>query len=177
MPLAWSRQTSIAVCHPREFRCSSSCLARTADGSQAVGAAREQRPDVVIMDLNMPAVGEVDASLQLMRMEESPRIPALTPSDTDGLVLQALHAGAAGFLLMDLSAGDLTAAVRTAAAAGTDRPFAGDHEEAGQPTARPARSRQPACVWFYRTSRARSRSRGQGRVHRAESTLLGCASG
>ncbi|MFG2660960.1 DNA-binding response regulator [Streptomyces sp. NPDC048425] len=51
-------------------------------------------------------------------MEESPRVLALTPFSTDDLVLQALNAGAGGFLQKDLIAGELAAAVRALAAGG-----------------------------------------------------------
>ncbi|MEU5055282.1 response regulator [Streptomyces sp. NPDC056121] len=93
-------------------------VGEAADGSQAVSATREYRPDVVIMDLHLPHGGGVEAIVQLVRMEESPRVLALTPFSTDDLVLQALNAGAGGFLQKDLIAGELAAAVRTLAAGG-----------------------------------------------------------
>ncbi|MFD5121002.1 response regulator transcription factor [Streptomyces sp. NBC_01280] len=93
-------------------------VGEAADGAQAVSATREYRPDVVIMDLHLPNGGGVEATVQLVRMEESPRVLALTRLSTDDVVLQALNGGAGGFLEKDLIAGELAAAVRTLAAGG-----------------------------------------------------------
>ncbi|MEU2835335.1 response regulator transcription factor [Streptomyces lavendulae] len=94
-------------------------VGEAADGAQAISAAREHCPDVVIMDLRMPHIGGVEATLQLLRLADPPRVLALTTFNTDDLVLQALNAGALGFLLKDLAAEELIAAVRTVAAGGT----------------------------------------------------------
>ncbi|MFE0104605.1 response regulator [Streptomyces sp. NPDC059009] len=94
-------------------------VAEAADGAEAVSATREHRPQVVIMDLHMPHIGGVEATLQLMRLEEVPRVLVLTTFNTDDLVIEALQAGAAGFLLKDLRTEELVAAVRTVAAGGT----------------------------------------------------------
>ena len=93
-------------------------VGEAADGAEAVSAARTLRPNVVIMDLHMPHIGGVEATLQLVRLEDAPRVLVLTTFNTDDMVLQALNAGASGFLLKDLSAEELTAAVRTVAAGG-----------------------------------------------------------
>lgn len=69
-------------------------VGEAADGAQAVSATREYRPDVVIMDLHLPNGGGVEATVQLVRMEESPRVLALTRLSTDDVVLQALNGGA-----------------------------------------------------------------------------------
>ncbi|MFI6150544.1 response regulator [Streptomyces sp. NPDC051109] len=94
-------------------------VAEAAGGAEAVSATREHRPDVVVMDLHMPHIGGVEATFQLMRLEDAPRVLVLTTFNTDDLVIEALNAGAAGFLLKDIRSDELTAAVRTAADGGT----------------------------------------------------------
>ncbi|MFI5982244.1 response regulator [Streptomyces sp. NPDC051555] len=94
-------------------------VGEAADGAEAISAARELRPDVVIMDLHMPHIGGVEATLQLLRLDDPPRVLVLTTFKTDDLVIRALQAGASGFLLKDLSGSELTTAVCTVAAGGT----------------------------------------------------------
>ncbi|MFK0202745.1 response regulator transcription factor [Streptomyces lavendulae] len=94
-------------------------VGEAADGAEAISSARGHQPDVVIMDLHMPHISGVEATPQLLRLENPPRVLVLTTFNTDDLVIQALNAGASGFLLKDLSGAELTAAVRTVAAGGT----------------------------------------------------------
>ncbi|WP_199549751.1 response regulator transcription factor [Streptomyces sp. N35] len=94
-------------------------VAEAADGVEALGAVQEHRPDVVIMDLHMPRIDGVAATIQLMRLEEPPRVLVLTTFNTDDVVIQALSAGASGFLLKDVRSDELVAAVRTISAGGT----------------------------------------------------------
>ncbi|MEZ0068097.1 DNA-binding NarL/FixJ family response regulator [Streptacidiphilus sp. MAP12-20] len=89
------------------------------DGAQALPLARELRPDVVLMDLEMPRVDGVEATLQLLRLDEPPRVLVLTTHNTDDKVMSALQAGAAGFLLKDVRPEELIASVRTVAAGGS----------------------------------------------------------
>ncbi|MEV7524496.1 response regulator transcription factor [Streptomyces sp. NPDC091371] len=94
-------------------------VAEAQDGAEAVPLAREQRPDVVLMDLVMPKVDGMEATLQLLRLPEPPRVLVLTGYTADDLVLDALRAGAAGFLLKDLRPEELFAGIRTVAAGGS----------------------------------------------------------
>ncbi|MEU2951022.1 response regulator transcription factor [Streptomyces xanthochromogenes] len=89
------------------------------DGAEAVSAAREHRPDVVIMDLHMPRIGGLEATIQLMRLNDPPRILVLTTFDADDTIIDALEAGASGFLLKDVGTAELLASVRGVAAGGT----------------------------------------------------------
>ncbi|MFD7263765.1 response regulator [Streptomyces sp. NPDC059874] len=94
-------------------------VAQAHDGAEAVPLAREHRPDVVLMDLVMPKVDGMEATLQLLRLPEPPRVLVLTGYTADDLVLDALRAGAAGFLLKDLRPEELFAGIRTVAAGGS----------------------------------------------------------
>ncbi|MCJ0868361.1 response regulator transcription factor [Streptomyces sp. AP-93] len=94
-------------------------VAEAADGAQAVPLARTHRPDVVLMDLVMPKVDGLEATLQVLRLPDPPRVLVLTGYTADDLVLDALRAGAAGFLLKDLRPEELFAGIRTVAAGGS----------------------------------------------------------
>jgi DNA-binding NarL/FixJ family response regulator len=87
-------------------------VGEAADGAEAVAACREHRPDVVLMDLRMPRVDGVTATAQLKREDGAPLVLALTTFDDDQLMIDALTAGADGFLLKQLSPKDLINAVR-----------------------------------------------------------------
>jgi DNA-binding NarL/FixJ family response regulator len=85
------------------------------DGREAVALARELSPDVVLMDLNMPRCGGLEATRELMLDADPPRVLILTMFDADENVYEAMRAGASGFLLKDVRRGQLTGAVRTIA--------------------------------------------------------------
>jgi DNA-binding NarL/FixJ family response regulator/signal transduction histidine kinase len=84
------------------------------DGAQAVAQARTLRPDVVLMDIQMPLMGGLEATRVLHA--EMPELPIviLTTFQTAESVSEALAAGAKGYLLKDADASDLIAAVRAA---------------------------------------------------------------
>ncbi|MFF9128047.1 response regulator [Streptomyces sp. NPDC014889] len=85
-----------------------------ADGEQAVALARELRPDVVLMDVQMPVLDGVSATRQVVA-ERLADVLVLTTFDLDEYVFGALRAGAAGFLLKSAEARELVEAVRTVA--------------------------------------------------------------
>ncbi|MFD0885625.1 response regulator transcription factor [Streptosporangium algeriense] len=86
------------------------------DGQEAVRRALESAPDVVLMDVRMPGVDGVEAVAVLRHRMPRCRVVMLTTFDDEEYVVRALAAGAAGYLLKDLPAGDLAGAVRLAGA-------------------------------------------------------------
>ena len=88
------------------------------NGVQLLARARQTRPDVVLMDIQMPEMDGIEATRHLTSSPQTAgiRVLILTTFGTDEYVYQALAAGASGFLLKDTAADDLIAAVRTVAA-------------------------------------------------------------
>ena len=92
-------------------------VAEAADGLEAVLAARETNPDVILMDVRMPKVDGLQATRKLLeRNATGARILILTTFDLDEYVYEALRAGASGFLLKDTPPEELVEAIRTVAA-------------------------------------------------------------
>ena len=88
-----------------------------ADGAEAIRISRDQVPDVILMDIRMPGMDGIEATRHLTRPGGSgPRVLILTTFDLDEYVYDAIRAGASGFLLKDVTAEQLFAAVRVIAA-------------------------------------------------------------
>jgi DNA-binding NarL/FixJ family response regulator len=90
-------------------------VGEAADGRAAVALARVLEPDVILMDLRMPAMDGVGAIAELARLGVPSRVLILTTFDADGDVVAAIEAGATGYLLKDAPRADLLHAVRLAA--------------------------------------------------------------
>ncbi|QNA75349.1 response regulator transcription factor [Streptomyces sp. So13.3] len=89
-------------------------VGEAADGEEAVLLARELRPDVVLMDIQMPRLDGVEATRRVVA-EQLADVLVLTTFDLDEYVFGALRAGAAGFLLKDTDAERLLEGVRLVA--------------------------------------------------------------
>jgi DNA-binding NarL/FixJ family response regulator len=89
-------------------------VAEAADGAEAVRAALEHRPDVVLMDIRMPTMNGIEATARICDATDA-RVLMLTTFDLDEYVYAALRAGASGFVLKDIPPADLLAAIRVVA--------------------------------------------------------------
>lgn len=93
-------------------------VAEADDGEQALAAAREHRPDVVVMDIRMPRLDGLAATRAIAADDALAQVKVLvlTTFDDDELVFEAIRAGAAGYLLKDAEPTDLLRGIRLAAA-------------------------------------------------------------
>jgi DNA-binding NarL/FixJ family response regulator len=88
-------------------------VGEAADGAEAVELARALGPDVVLMDVRMPALDGIEATQRLLREAQPPKVLMLTTFDLDEYLYKAMRAGASGFLLKDVPRDQLINAVRT----------------------------------------------------------------
>lgn len=86
------------------------------NGSEAVTQTRRLTPDVVVMDLRMPILDGVEATRRIVGEVPRTRVLILTTFDADEFVVEALRAGASGFLLKDVPRADFIQAIRIVAA-------------------------------------------------------------
>ena len=90
-------------------------VGEAADGRAALDLAAQLRPDVVLMDIRMPGMDGLTATAQLTAAAPETKVLVLTTFHQDRYVFEALKAGAAGFVLKDVLAADLLAAIRVVA--------------------------------------------------------------
>jgi DNA-binding NarL/FixJ family response regulator len=91
-------------------------VAEASDGDEGIAVIRRERPDVVLLDLRMPKKGGVDVLRVLRATNALPPTIVLTTFDDDEALLDAVRAGAKGYLLKDVSLERLTDAIRAVAA-------------------------------------------------------------
>ncbi|MCB7135373.1 response regulator [Cellulosimicrobium marinum] len=96
-------------------------VAEAASGHDGLARVREHRPDVVLMDVRMPGMDGIEATRAVVADPalEGVRVLVLTTFDEDEHVLEAIRAGAAGYLLKDVSPGALREAIRVVAHGGS----------------------------------------------------------
>ncbi len=90
-------------------------VGEAADGEEAVAVTEELAPDVVLMDVRMPKGGGIDATRAIAELVPSARIVMLTVSDEEDDLYEAIKAGAAGYLLKEISIEEVAGAVRAVA--------------------------------------------------------------
>ncbi len=91
-------------------------VGEAANGDQAVKVCVEQKPDVVLMDLQMPALNGIEATKQVRAKCPGTSVLVLTMYDDDAVVFEAVASGASGYLLKGSDGVDIVAAIRAAAA-------------------------------------------------------------
>ena len=101
-------------------RCSSAVpdlevVGEAATGEEAVALAAELRPDVVLMDLQMPGMNGIEATRAIVAADPDVRVLVLTMFEDDDSVFAALRAGARGYVLKDADEDELTGAIRAVA--------------------------------------------------------------
>ena len=122
-------------------------LAGEADsGEAAVSLCEEFHPEVILMDMMLPKMSGTDAIRLIRRKHPQMHILALTSFREGGLIREALEAGAIGYILKDVSADELAAAIRAARGPrhpvpGSDAIPGGDRLPAGAPNVRSERAR------------------------------------
>ena len=93
-------------------------IGEAANGREVIEVCTNRQVDVVLMDVRMPDVDGIEATRQLMRIPQPPKVLVLTTFDLDDVVYNALRAGASGFLLKDATEERLTTAIRIVAEGG-----------------------------------------------------------
>ena len=79
-------------------------VGQAADGLEAVKQAAKLKPDVILMDLKMPGIDGIEATRQISEADPTAKVIVLTTFETDSQVIQALKAGARGYVLKDSTA-------------------------------------------------------------------------
>lgn len=102
-----------------EFESSFTVVAEGDDGNEAVALVEAHRPDVVIMDINMPQVNGVEATKQLVHLYPETKVIILSIHDDENYVTHALKTGASGYLLKEMDSEALIQAVKVVADGGS----------------------------------------------------------
>jgi DNA-binding NarL/FixJ family response regulator len=87
-------------------------VGQAADGAEGIEMVRRFRPDVVLMDIQMPRVGGIAATKKILAEFPATQIVVLSTFDTDDLVFEAITAGAQAYLLKDSSEADILETIR-----------------------------------------------------------------
>ena len=93
-------------------------VARAADGAEAVALAAEPRPDVIVLDIQMPHVNGIEATRQVLAAQPSVGVLVFTMGEDDGTLLSAMRAGARGYLVKGAAQDEVVRAITSVAAGG-----------------------------------------------------------
>lgn len=93
-------------------------VARAADGAEAVALVAERRPDVVVMDLQMPVLNGIEATRRIVSAHPDVRVLVFTMGEDDGTLLSAVRAGARGYLVKGAAQDEVTRAIAAVHAGG-----------------------------------------------------------
>ena len=88
-------------------------LGEAENGQEALRAVEKHKPDLLLMDLSMPKMGGLEAIKEVKRQEPGTKVLVLTIHGTEEFVLEALHAGASGYILKDATHDELVLAIRS----------------------------------------------------------------
>ncbi|MDY0408925.1 response regulator [Virgibacillus soli] len=102
-----------------EFESAFKVIAEGDDGSEAPKLVRENQPDVVLMDINMPNINGIEATADLVRLFPKTRIIILSIHDDESYVTHALKTGAQGYLLKEMDANSLIEAIKVVSEGGS----------------------------------------------------------
>ncbi len=94
-------------------------VGQAGDGEEAVRLASALAPDVVLTDLRMPGLGGAAATAQILEARPGTKVIVLTTYETDDAILEAIGAGASGYLLKAAPSEEILAGIRSVAAGGT----------------------------------------------------------
>jgi len=86
-------------------------IGQALDGADAVKQAAKLKPDVILMDLKMPNLDGIEATRQIVEADPNIKVLVLTTFETDSQVIQALKAGASGYVLKDSSAAAIVSSI------------------------------------------------------------------
>ena len=88
-------------------------VAETGDGCEALAVYRQKKPDVVLMDLRLPGMGGVEATIAIRKEFPNARIIVLTTFETDEDIFRAIQSGAKSYLLKDTPDDELASTIRS----------------------------------------------------------------
>ena len=132
-------------------------VGQASDGVGALSMVRTTRPDVVLMDIRMPALDGIAATRAVLEADPGIKVIVLTTFDLDDYLVAAMRAGASGFLLKDTTAPELIAGIRAVAR--------------GDSVVAPSATRRLLERWF--APPAPAESRGASAAHPVDSPGLG----
>ena len=90
-------------------------VGQASDGKEAIDMALKHKPDIVLMDISMPGLGGLEATIELKKSLPSARVLVLTQYDDKEYVARLLKAGAAGYILKKAAGEELVSAIRAVA--------------------------------------------------------------